>query len=118
MKLQAVKLGIATAIVSALFVLVGRLLLLAAPFGPIRGGSYAGPIQMHGGYMMRGFGGAYHWGRMGGLAWGVYFAGLVIGLVVVPLVTGVAAWGTATIYNRLLDRKALESSAPADEPAD
>ena len=32
-------------------------------------------------------------------------------LVVVPLVVGVAAWGTATIYNRLLDRKAPDEAA-------
>lgn len=111
MNLDARKLGFATAIVAGIFWLVGRLLLLAAPFGPLRGGGYALPGYVNGGYMMRGYGGymmggGYRYGHMYGLGWGGYFVGLVVGLIVVPLVAGVAAWATATIYNRLLAKTA------------
>ncbi|HSQ96616.1 MAG TPA: hypothetical protein VLM18_11045 [Croceibacterium sp.] len=113
MKLQAVKFGLAAAIVAGVFWLVGRLLLLAAPFGPVRGGDYAVQGYMHGGYMM---GGNSPYGHMAGLGWGGYFAGLLVGLIVVPLVAGVAAWATATVYNRLLDRSAPDN--PADQAPD
>ena len=122
MKLEAMKFGIAAAIVSAIFVLISRLLLLAAPYGPMRagGGGYAVPAYTHGGYMMHGYGGpmmgGFRYGHIYGLGWGGYFAGLVIAVIVVPLVAGVAAWATATVYNRLLDR--TRPGAPEVPPAD
>ncbi|MGZ3172965.1 MAG: hypothetical protein ACXWJC_07905 [Croceibacterium sp.] len=121
MKLQAVKFGLAAAIVAGVFWLVGRLLLLAAPFGPMRGGGLAAQGYMRGGYMMRGYGrymmgGNYPNGHMVGLGWGGYFAGLVVGLIVVPLVAGMAAWATATVYNRLLDPSA--PCKPAEDSVD
>ena len=119
MNLDAKKFGFAAAIVAGIFWLVGRLLQLAAPFGPLRGGGYAVFGNTHG-YMMHGYGGpmmgGFRYGHMYGLGWGGYFAGLVVGLIVVPLVAGVAAWATATVYNRLLDR--TRPGAPEVPPAD
>jgi hypothetical protein len=104
MNLDARKFGTATAIVAAIFWLVGRLLVLAGPYGPIRGGGYVAH-----GYMMRGpMLGGYRYGQLHGLGWNAYFAGLVAGLIVFPLVAGIAAWATATIYNRLLARARAE----------
>jgi hypothetical protein len=91
-----VKLGFATAIVAAIVWAILILFAAATPFGPMHGG---GPGWMHGGNMMQN-GYMMHGGypRMYGHGW----VGLVAGLVLWPLVAGLAAWGTATIYNRLL----------------
>ena len=114
MKLQAVKFGLAAALVSAIFVLIGRVLLLAAPFGPLRGGGSPVSGYPQGGYMMHGYGGpmmgGFRYGHMYGLGWSGYFAGLVVGLIVVPFVVGVAAWATATVYNRLLATPAAKET--------
>ncbi len=111
MNLDARKLGLATAIVAAIFWLIGRLLVLGAPFGPLRAGGYMANGYMPGGYMM----GGYRYGHMYGIGWGGYFAGLIIGLIVFPLIAGVAAWATAAIYNRLLPKppaEEVESTPP------
>jgi hypothetical protein len=104
MKLHAVKFGVATAIVAAILWLISRLLWLAAPVGPIGAR----------GYMMRG-GGHMAWGghpHMYALGW----LGLAAGLILWPLIAGLAAWGTAAIYNWLLGRNTSEvaASKPTD----
>jgi hypothetical protein len=110
MNLDAKKFGLATAIVTAVIWFLSRLLVLAAPYGPMRAGGGLGH-----GYMMRGQ--MMGWGRHGymyGLDWKGYFAGFVIGLIVVPLVAGVAAWAVATVYNRLLRRSEMPTTKSSD----
>jgi hypothetical protein len=100
--LDARKLGVAAAIVAALAWIVSRLLVLAGPFGLIRGGGHAAR-----GYMMHGPMHAAGWHRqLFAFSWEGYLVGVVVGLIVVSLVAGIAAWGTAAIYNRLLARGA------------
>jgi hypothetical protein len=41
-------------------------------------------------------------------SWEGYLVSVVVGLILVSLVTGIAAWGTAVIYNRLLAREAKQ----------
>ena len=95
MKLDAVKLGIAVAIVAAIVSVIGALFLFTGPYGAMRGGYgwMHGAAAMHGGYWHGGAGG-FGWGR------------LVAGIILRPLLAGVAAWGTAAIYNRLLGKPA------------
>ena len=106
MNLDARKFGAATAIVAAIFWVISRLLILAAPFGPMRAGGYAG----HGYMMHRYVVGGVRQGHMYGLGWGGYLVAFVVGLIVFPLIAGIAAWGTAAIYNRLLARSTPSST--------
>jgi len=94
MKLNAVKFGLATAIVAAVFWAVSILIAVVTPVGMMRGG-YG---WMHGGTMMRDGYAVGGYGHMYGPGWGW----LAAGLVAWPLIAGLAAWGTAAIYNRLL----------------
>ena len=104
MSLDARKLGAAAAIVAAVAWIVSRLLVLAGPFGPIRGGGHAAR-----GYMMHGPGHAAGMHRhLFAFSWEGYLVSVVVGLILVSLVTGIAAWGTAVIYNRLLAREAKQ----------
>jgi len=107
MNLDARKFGAATAIVAAIIWIITRLLLLAGPFGPLRAGGYAARGYMMHGHMLRG---GYRFGHLSGLGWGGYLAAFVVGLIVFPLVAGLAAWGTAAIYNRLLTRGTAKQS--------
>ena len=105
MKLDAVKFGVAAAIVAAVVWLITRLILLAVmPAQPM----------WRGGYMMRG-GGHMAWGghpHLFALGW----VGFVAGLVLWPLIAGLAAGGTAAIYNRLLGKS--DSDDLAGKPSD
>jgi hypothetical protein len=117
MNLDARKFGAATAVVAAIFWTVSRLLLLAAPFGPIRGAGYAARGSMMHGHMMRGYAaGGYRYGPMHGLGWGAYLAAFIVGLIVFPLIAGVGGWATAAIYNRLLARS--EKQGPSTRSSD
>jgi len=105
MKLDAVKFGVAAAIVAAVVWLITRLIFLAAmPARPM----------WRGGYMMSG-GGHLGWtGHPHLLVFG--WIGFVVGLVLWPLIAGLSACGTAAIYNRLLGNSA--SDDVAGKPSD
>ncbi len=84
MKLDAIKLGIATAIVSAVLWTICSVLVAAAP---------AGMMSMSGSMMHS---------DMAGMRWTLSIPGFLIGLVVWSGISGVVVWAVAALYNRLL----------------
>lgn len=84
MKLDATKLGLATAIVSAVLWAICSLLVAAVP---------AGMMSMSGSMMHA---------DMGNMRWTLTAAGFLTGLVVWSVLSGVVVWAVAALYNRLL----------------
>ena len=84
MKLDAIKLGIATAIVSAVLWVICSLLVASAP---------AGMMSMSGSMMHA---------NMAGMRWTLTAVGFLTGLVVWSGLSGVVVWAVAALYNRLL----------------
>ncbi len=101
MKLDALRLGLAAAIVTAVLWGLGRgMMLLAMPGYP----AWASGHMMRGGY-----------GYMGHAQFHAFgWAGFAIGFVFWPLIAGLAAWATAALYNRLLPGRETDSSKSSD----
>ncbi|HSR54943.1 MAG TPA: DUF5676 family membrane protein [Alphaproteobacteria bacterium] len=83
MKLDAVKLGIATAIIFAIVWVICSLLVVFAP----------GPMMQMSGHMLH--------ADLGGLNWTMHWTGFLVGLVAWSLIAGVIVWAVAAMYNRL-----------------
>ena len=84
MKIDALKLGLAIAIVFALAWVVCSLFVYSMPLGM---------MQMSG-HMVH--------ADLGGMSWNLGWIGFIFGLVAWPLMAGIIGWGTAAIYNRLV----------------
>lgn len=84
MPLNAAKLGLATAIVLAIFWPLMGVVVMSATFGQM-------PM---GGHM-----GGYPYDRM---HWTMNWAGFLYGLVFSSIVAGLAVWAIAALYNRLI----------------
>jgi hypothetical protein len=84
MKLDALKLGIATAIVFALFWVVCSILVVLIPIAM---------MQMSG-HMIH--------ADLGAMGWSMHWTGFVIGLVLWSMISGLLVWAIAGIYNRLV----------------
>ncbi|OGS47872.1 MAG: hypothetical protein A3J40_13265 [Erythrobacter sp. RIFCSPHIGHO2_12_FULL_63_10] len=84
MKLDAVKLGTATAIVSAVLWVICSLLVAAVP---------GGMMNMSGSMMHA---------DMANMQWTLTTTGFLVGLVVWSVLAGVVVWAVAALYNRLL----------------
>ncbi len=83
MKLDAYKLGLATAITLAVVWVICSLLVLALP---------ALMMQM-GGHMLH--------TDLGAAQWTLHWPGFIIGLVLWSLLGGLLVWAVAAVYNRL-----------------
>lgn len=84
MKIDAIKFGIATAIVFAVFWVLCSLLVFSMPIG-----------------MMRMSGHMVH-GDFGQMAWVLNWGGFIYGLIAWSLIAGIVAWAIAAVYNRLI----------------
>jgi hypothetical protein len=86
MKLDAAKLGIATAIVFAVVWVICSVLVMLAP----------GAMMRMGGSMMH--------ADFGGHVWTSHWSGFAIGLVLWAVLGGVLVWAIAALYNRMVGR--------------
>lgn len=84
MKIDATKMGLATAIVFGLLWIVCSLFVFSMPMG----------MSQFGGHMMH--------VDFGNFAWTLTFTGFLYGLVSWSIISGFTAWAIATVYNRLL----------------
>ena len=84
MKLDATKLGLATAIVFAVIWVICSALVVLLP-----------------GIMMQMSGHALH-ADLGGASWSMNWVGFIVGLVVWSVFGGALTWGIAAVYNRLI----------------
>ena len=84
MKLDAYKLGLATAIILAVVWVICSLLVLALP---------ALMMQM-GGHMLH--------ADLGTAQWTLHWPGFIIGLILWSLLGGLLVWAVAAAYNRLV----------------
>jgi hypothetical protein len=85
MKLDAIKLGIATAIISAISWAICSLLVVSMPSG----------MMAMSGHMVH--------ADLGHLGWTMTTTGFLVGLVAWSIISGVIVWAIAALYNRLLD---------------
>jgi hypothetical protein len=85
MKLDALKLGYATAIVFAVVWVICSLLVVALP---------GGMMQMSG-HMIH--------ADLGGAGWTLHWTGFFVGLVAWSVLPGALVWAIAAVYNRLVD---------------
>jgi hypothetical protein len=84
MKIYAMKFGLATAVVFAVFWMVCGLLVASMPVG-----------------MMRMSGHMVH-ADLGQVSWHLGWGGFLYGLLAWSIISGVVAWAIAAVYNRLL----------------
>lgn len=84
MKIDAIKFGLATAIVIAVVWVICSLLVFSMP---------AGMMQM-GGHMAH--------ADFGQMAWTLTWIGFIIGLVAWSILAGIIAWAIAAVYNALV----------------
>ncbi len=84
MKIDALKFGIATAIVFALAWVVCSLFVFSMPLR-----------------MMQMSGDMVH-ADLGGMSWNLGWTGFIYGLVAWSVVAGIIGWGISAIYNRLV----------------
>ena len=84
MKLDAVKLGYATAIVFAVVWVICSVLVVGIP----------GSMMRMGGYMMH--------EDFGAAGWTMHWTGFIVGLILWSVLSGVIAWAVAAVYNRLV----------------
>jgi len=85
MKLDAVKLGVATAIVFAIIWLICSILVVLIP----------SPMMQMSGQMLH--------ADFGNQGWSMHWAGFFTGLILWSLVPALLAWAIARLYNRLVD---------------
>jgi hypothetical protein len=88
MKLDAFKLGLATAIVLAAVWIICSILVLLVP----------GPMMQMGGHMLH--------AELDGYHWSMHWPGFLIGLILWSALSGLLVWAIAGFYNRLSDRGA------------
>ena len=84
MKLDAIKLGLATAIIVGIAWIIGSLFGILAP---------GGMMQMSGHMVHSDF---------EGMRWSLQWTGFFVGLATWSLFSGLFAWAIAVIYNRLV----------------
>jgi len=84
MRLDAVKLGVATAIVIAIVWVICSALVILMP---------AVMMQMSG-HMIH--------AELGSLGWSMHWAGFFIGLVLWSVLSGLLTWAIAVLYNKLV----------------
>lgn len=84
MKIDAVKFGVATAIVIAVFFVICSLLVFSMPVGM---------MQMSG-HMVH--------GNFGQMSWVLNWGGFIYGLIAWSILSGIVAGAIAAVYNRLL----------------
>ena len=84
MKLDAIKLAAATAIIFAIVWIICSLLVIVIP---------GGMMQMSG-HMLH--------ADLGNMGWSMHWAGFVVGLILWTLLPAVLVWAIAALYNRLL----------------
>jgi hypothetical protein len=85
MKLDAFKLGVATAVVSAVVWVICSILVVLIPTA-----------------MMRVSGGMLH-ANLASQSWSLHWAGFFIGLILWTALPALFVWATAAVYNRLVD---------------
>ena len=83
MKINALKLGVATAIVFAVVWVICSLLVVAIP----------GTMMQMSGHMLH--------ADLSGLGWSMHWTGFFFGLVWWSLLPGLLVWAIAALYNRL-----------------
>lgn len=84
MKIDAIKLGLAAAIVIAVFWVICSLLFALMP---------GGMMQMRGQMVHA---------DLGNMPWFLTWSGFFFGLLLWPIISGVTTWAIAAVYNRLL----------------
>ena len=84
MRIDASKLGLATAIVFAIVWIVCSLFVVIVP----------GAMMSISGHMLH--------GDLGGLNWTMHWTGFFVGLAAWTILLGVIVWAMAAVYNRLL----------------
>ena len=84
MKLDAIKLGLATTIVFAIAWVICSALVMLTP---------SAMMQMSG-HMLH--------ADLGDLRWTMHWTGILVGLILWSVMAGVLAWATASVYNRLI----------------
>jgi len=84
MKLDAFKLGLATAIVFAIFWVICSLLVVTVP----------GAMMGMSGHMLH--------ADLGAVNWTLHWTGFFIGLVAWSVLAGLTVWAVAAVYNALL----------------
>lgn len=84
MRIDAIKLGLATAIVFAVVWVICSLLVFSMPLG----------MMQMGGHMTH--------ADFGPMAWTLTWTGFIIGLVAWSILAGVLAWAIAAVYNSLV----------------
>ena len=85
MKLEAAKLGFATAIVFAIVWVVCSILVVVSP----------GVMMQMSGHMIH--------AELSSLNWAMHWTGFFVGLVAWSVLSGLLAWAVAAVYNRLID---------------
>ncbi len=84
MKLDAIKLGLATAIIAGVAWVICTLFVIMIP---------GGMMQMSGDMVHT---------NLSGMGWSMHWAGFFVGLVAWSLFSGLFVWAIAATYNRLL----------------
>lgn len=84
MKIDAIKLGLATAIVFAVFWAICSLFVISMPLGM---------MQMSG-HMVH--------TDLGHMSWTLTWGGFVLGLLAWSIIAGITVWAVAALYNRLV----------------
>jgi len=84
MKIDAIKFGLATAIIFAVFWVICSLFVYSMPMGM---------VQMSG-HMVH--------ADLGQMSWVLTWGGFIYGLLAWAIIAGITAWAIAALYNRLL----------------
>jgi hypothetical protein len=84
MKLDAVKLGVATAIVFAVIWVICSILVVLSP----------GPMMQKSGHMLH--------ADLGNQGWSMHWTGFFVGLVLWTLLPALLVWTIAAVYDRLI----------------